>query len=551
MLDDLDLSGVTDPEARRILDLLRNVIEVQAAEIATVRAENQRLRDENNRLKGEQGAPTILPSKRAASDHASERERRAGRLARPPVPKDKRSLIHIDRTEEREVDPALLPPDAERKGYAEFVVQDVALRTDTVLFRCAHWDAVSTGRSYQAPLPEGYQDHGHYGPGLKALALQLYDQGQMSEPKILEVLHSVGIVLSAASLATLLIVQPVFAAEYEDIARAGLTSSPAQHIDDTSTRVDGEEEHCHILCGSLYTLYRTTPRKDRQAVLDVLRLGAPRAYHLTRYAWAFLAEHRLPVAVLSALGQLPQGVDLDADTCGALLEEHVPRLGPQQRQHVLDAAAIGAYRVQQDVPVVEILICDDAPPFKGVTAEVALCWVHAGRHFKKLTPIFAHHRVLVETFLADFWAYYHELQAYRAAPTAAERARLDAAFDTLFARRTGYWHLDERIAKTAAKKDALLCVLDHPEILLHNNPAELGARQRVRKRDVSFGPRSRAGVAAWDVFGTITQTATKLGVNVAHYLHDRLSGTYRLPSLADLITQRATEARSAGALAAA
>jgi len=549
MLDDVDLSGIADTEARRILDLLRNVIAVQVGEIATLRAENQRLRDEVNRLKGEQGAPTILPSKRVAADHASERERRAERPARPRV--DKRALLHIDRIEEQEVAPALLPPDAERKGYVAFVVQDVALRTDTVLFRCARWYAVSTRRSYQAPLPEGYREQGHYGPGLKALALQLYYQGQMSEPKILEVLRSVGIIMSAAHLSTLLIQQPVFVAEYEEIARAGLASNAYQHVDDTSTRVNGVEEQCHILCGPLFTLYRTTPRKDRQTVLDVLRLGAPRAYQLNRYAWAFLAEHGLPAAVLAALGRLPQGVDLDADTFGALLEEHIPRLGVQQRQHILDAAAIGAYRVQQDVPMVEILVCDDAPQFKGVTAEVALCWVHAGRHFKKLTPLFAHHRALVEAFLTDFWAYYHELQAYRAAPTAAERARLDAAFDTLFARRTGYWHLDERIAKTAAKKAALLCVLDHPEVPLHNNPAELGARHRVRKRDVSFGPRSQAGVTAWDIFGTITQTAAKLGVNVAHYLHDRLSGANRMPSLADLITQRATEAHAPVALAAA
>jgi len=549
MLDELDLGGITDLEARRIIGVLLNAVETLTAENQALRAENQRLRDEINRLKGEQGTPMMLPSKRVAADHASERERRAERPARPRV--DKRPLLHIDRTEEREVDPALLPPDAERKGSAEVVVQDVVLRTDTVLFRCARWYAASTGRSYQAPLPAGYQEQGHYGPGLKALALQLYYQGQMSEPKILEVLRSVGIVLSAATLATLLITQPLFAAEYEDIARAGLASSPYQHVDDTSTRVNGEEEHCHILCNSLYTAYRTTPRKDRQSVLDVLRLGAPRAYQLNRYAWAFLAAHGLPVAILTALGRLPQGVDLDADTFGALLEEHVPRVGPQQRQQVLDAAAIGSYRMQQDVPVVEILVCDDAPQFKGVTAEVALCWVHAGRHFKKLTPLFAHHRALVEQFLADVWAYYQELQAYRAAPTAAERARLDAAFDALFARRTGYWHLDERIAKTAAKKEALLCVLDHPEVPLHNNPAELGARQRVRKRDVSFGPRSRAGVTAWDIFGTLTQTAAKLGVNVAHYLHDRLSGANRMPSLADLITQRAAEAHATVALTAA
>jgi hypothetical protein len=285
----------------------------------------------------------------------------------------------------------------------------------------------------------------------------------------------------------------------------------------------------------------------------VLRLDAPRAYQLNRHAGAFLAEHGLPAAVVAALGRLPQGVDVDADAFGALVDAHIPRLGVQQRQHILDAAAIGAYRAQQDVPVVEILVCDDAPQFKGVTAELALCWVHAGRHFKKLSPIFAVHRTVVETFLADFWAYYHDLQAYRAAPTAWERARLDVAFDALFARRTGYWHLDERIAKTAAKKAELLCVLDHPSVPLHNNPAELGARHRVRKRDVSFGPRSQAGVAAWDIFGTLTQTAAKLGVNIAHYLHDRLSGAYRMPSLAALITQQAATAHpgSAVALAAA
>ena len=283
---------------------------------------------------------------------------------------------------------------------------------------------------------------------------------------------------------------------------------------------------------------------------------------LNRYAWTFLVAYGLPAAILTALGRLPQGVDLDADTFGALLpggawatrrEEHVPRRGVQQRQHILGAAASGAYRVQPDVPVGAILVCDDAPHCKGVTAALALCWVHAGRHCKKLTPLFAHHRALVEAFLDDFWAYYQDLQAYRAAPTALERPRLDAAFDTLFARRTGDWHLDERSAKTAAKKAALLCVLAHPDVPLHNNPAALGARQRVRKRDVSFGPRSHAGLTAWDICGTITQTAAKLGVTVAHFLHDRLSGAYQMPSLAALIAQRAAEAHtgSTAALAAA
>ena len=81
---------------------------------------------------------------------------------------------------------------------------------------------------------------------------------------------------------------------------------------------------------------------------------------------------------------------------------------------------------------------------------------------------------------------------------------------------TGYNALDERIAKTHAKKGCLLMALAHPEIPLHNNPAELGARARVRKRDVSFGPRTREGAQAWDTFMTLAETATKLGVSFYH-----------------------------------
>src|SRR5205823_839895 len=225
----------------------------------------------------------------------------------------------------------------------------------------------------------------------------------------------------------------------------------------------------------------------------------------------------------------------------AWLSEHVPDLGPQQRRWVLDAMAVAAYRAEAAAPVVRLLLCDDAPQFDGVTEELGLCWVHEGRHFKKLLPYLAEHRRLTEEFLGRFWDYYRELLAYRERPTAAERARLDAAFDTLFAATTGYWALDDRIALTRAKKEHLLAVLDHPEIPPHNNPAELGARRRVRKRDVSFGPRTEDGKRAWDTFQTLAATAQKLGVSFYAYIHDRVSQAYQMPPLNRLIEARAPE----------
>jgi hypothetical protein len=135
--------------------------------------------------------------------------------------------------------------------------------------------------------------------------------------------------------------------------------------------------------------------------------------------------------------------------------------------------------------------------------------------------------------------FYRELLAYRVQPSPEERTRLATAFDTLFTTVTGYQALDQRMAMTRAKKTSLLMVLEHPEIPLHNNPAELGARQRVRKRDISFGPRTAEGTQAWDSFMSLAATTRKLGVNFYHYLHDRITGANQLPNLANLIDEHA------------
>ena len=83
-------------------------------------------------------------------------------------------------------------------------------------------------------------------------------------------------------------------------------------------------------------------------------------------------------------------------------------------------------------------------------------------------------------------------------------------------------------------------VLDHPEIPLHNNPAELGARKLVRKRLVSFGTRTDDGTKVWDTFMSLSATAKKLGINFDSYIYDRISA-HKIPNLADIIAQRAKE----------
>jgi len=537
MLEELDLSNITDERARELVQRLLNVLEGVMADLRAAQAENQRLRDEINRLKGEQGVPAIKPNTPQAppKNHSSEKERRQPKS----WSKDRKTdRIAIDREQVAQVDQTHLPLDAVFKGYEDVVVQDAIFRTDNILFHKEKWYSPSQHQSYLAPLPQGYT--GQFGPGIKSLALTLYFGGQMSEPKVAELLRSVGVQISDGHISNLLIKdQGAFHAEKDALYRAGLASSPWQHLDDTSTRVNGQNGYCHIVCNPLYTAYFTTEAKDRLTVLDVLTNHRPRRFLVNTEALHFLEACGLSTVRRQQLAQLPGETLLDDVVIHALLDTHLPGLGPQQRKWILDATAVAAYHAELESPVVRLLVCDDAPQFTLVTDELALCWVHEGRHYKKLVPYVPHHRALLEDFVQRFWLYYDQLLAYRADPTPAEATRLTGEFETLFATVTGYEALDERIAKTRTKQGCLLMVLAHPEIPLHNNPAELGARARVRKRDVSFGPRTREGATAWDTFMTLAVTATKLGVSFYHYIHDRVSGAFQMPSLADLIEERA------------
>jgi len=535
----VDLSKIQDENARQLIVLLLNLIETVSADLRDAQAENQRLRDENNRLKGEQGKPNIKANKPKPprSNHSSEQERRK---SKPRKKRSKKATIKIHREQTLEVDKARLPVDAEFKGYEDVVVQDIVFRADNVCFHKEKYWANSTGKTYLAKMPLGYE--GQFGPVLRALTLTLYFGGVISEPKIRELYENVGIQISAGEVSNLLIKgQEQFHAEKEEVCEVGLGSSPWQHIDQTSTRVNGQNQHCNIVCNPLYTIYTTTPKKDRLSVLDVLRNGRERQFRLNDEALGYLESTPLSKATRNWLSARCSDHDWKEKTFVERLDANWPKLNVQQRQAILSAAAVAAYHAETDTPLVLLLVCDDAPQFNWLTEEIALCWVHEGRHYKKLMPVFVHHLELLSDFRKQFWEFYDQLLAYQQQPTSEESTWLETEFDRLFSTCTGFDALDSRISKTRAKKESLLMVLKYPEIPLHNNPAELEARQRVRKRDVSFGPRTQDGVKAWDTFMSLAATAKKLGISFYQYIHDRISKANEIPSLARLIEARASK----------
>jgi len=90
-----------------------------------------------------------------------------------------------------------------------------------------------------------------------------------------------------------------------------------------------------------------------------------------------------------------------------------------------------------------------------------------------------------------------------------------------FATQSGYEELDERKQLTAAKW-RLLLVLEHPELPLHNNPAERRGTI-VLRRNISYGTQTKDGTQAWDTFMSLVATTRKLGISFFEYVRDRIT----------------------------
>ena len=295
------------------------------------------------------------------------------------------------------------------------------------------------------------------------------------------------------------------------------------------------------------------------SVLDVLRQGRKRIFRLNLEALGYLENVPLSKAAQKILPKWRSEKVLEEAAFVNRLDQALPNLNIQQRTAILGAAAVAAYHAEKDVAIVDTLVCDDAAEFHWVTRAMMLCWVHdperaqgVGRFYKKLEPVVALHRGQLKDFCKRYWDYYRQLLAYRKQPTAQEHTRLEEQFDALFSTHTGYYDLDQRIAKTQAKKASLLLVLHHPELPLHNNASELAVRQRVRKRDVSFGPAHPTRYASVGQFyKTLADTARKLEISFYAYIHDRISGINQIPPMATLVAQRARELNLGGSWVAA
>jgi len=553
---ELVMPNSTDPKVQEWITEALDLMEIVTNEREKLKKENQQLKDENNRLKGEQGKPDIKANtKKKQDNHSSENERKnknGGNGKDENSNKDKKqkrqrhskvSQIKVDRDEVCPIDKNILPDDAVFKGYSDSIIQDIKIITDNVRYRREVYYSASRNKSYYGDLPTKVAGHGEYGVGIRSLIPLFKSECHLSEKSILSFFQNFGIIISPAYISNQWTKGYGFLhQEKSDIYLSGLKNGSYHQIDDTAARVKGKNHHTHIICNSSFSAFFTTVRKDRLTVLDIFKNFAPREFVYNLTAIDILKSFKLSRKMRRALDRaLKDQKKQDEVSFDQLLNAMPLKVGPNQRTRIKEACAIAAYWKQTDFPIIKRLICDDAPQFKQLTKYLGLCWIHDGRHYKKLTPIFKCHQQTLDDFIKKYWNYYHQLLDYTKAPNPSKSIALAKEFDDLFNAHTDYEQLNDRIAKTLAKRKELLLVLKFPQLPLHNNASELAARVQARYRDISLHTMSQKGTKIKDSIMTISQTAKKLGVRTYEYLYDRVSGKYSMPSLAQLIKEDSSD----------
>jgi len=464
------------------------------------------------------------------------RRTRNAAVSGPVQQSSKTAELEIHETVPLEVDH--LPEGTERLGYKDYVVQDLKIHAHNIRYRRARY-RLPNGTLVTAPLPQEIQ--GHFGNDFRCYVLYQHFHNQVTQPLLHEELTELGVDISIGEINRLLTERhDAFHEEKDSLLPAGRKVSDFLHTDDTGAKHRGQNGHTLHIGNQWFASFFTTKSKSRVNFLEILQ-QPHEDYWVGAEALEYMAIFKIPDYLLERIGK---GLKASESWFVEGRENWKSQLefwgitSKHHRRIVTEAGLYGSL-LNHDLYDDIALISDDARQFKVQGFLNGLCWVHAERHVARLIPVTAKQRRAHEHIRDEIWTYYQQLKAYREHPTVREKRRLDRAFDRLFQQTTEFSELNAVLRTLLGKKAALLLVLEHPEIPLHNNLSENDIRQYVKKRKISSGTRSDLGRRCRDTFLSLKTTCRKLGVSFWNYLRDRINGEGHIAPLPQLIEEHA------------
>lgn len=539
---------ITEEEMTPLVKKLIALIDKLREENQLLKEEAQQMRDTIAVLKGEKAKPIFKSSKmdentnKGDGDGDPGQSEGEGEDAKKPkragsAKRSKTAALEIH--EDCVIAPTIaVPPGSRFKGFRDFVVQGLVIKTHNIRYRLECWQT-SEGIYLTGQLPPELQGQ-HFDTNLRSYILYQYHHCHVTQPLLLEQLREWGIDISSGQIDALLSsAKEAYHAEKDAILVTGLQVSQSITVDDSGARHEGKNGYVLHIGNELFGWFCSTDSKSRINFLECLHAGSITT-QVNAEALDYMHEQGLSVAIREQLQLLTP----DAPQSVECWNKHLADLGVKDQRHVriaTEGALLGGLMEKGFNPDLAI-ISDGAGQFAILLH--ALCWIHAERLIHKLIPISDIQREAVVQVRTQVWRLYADLKAYKLQPSIEQVVPLQERFEMTFTQHTGYETLNKLLQRLHRRKDELLLVLNRPDIPLHTNGSETDIRDYVKKRKVSGGTRSDLGRQCRDTFASLKKTCSKLGVSFWEYLQDRVSLTNAIPPLATLIRNAATSGAS-------
>lgn len=487
----------------------------------------QALKDEIAILKGLKTRPKIKPSKLGKNPNKKNKKSKKKRSDSAEKKKSSETKIH----ETLVVKAQGVPPGSRFKGYEDFTVQGLVIKSHNICYRRERWETPQ-GDQIIAPLPEDVRAlGGHFNCTVTSFILYQYCHAHVTEPLIREQLQEWGVNISTGQISRIITEgKEQFHAEKEEILRVGLEVSKYIHVDDTGARHQGNNGHCTHIGNELFAWFMSTDSKNRVNFLELLRAGN-QDYVVNEEAIVYMKEQKLALSLIEKFVANKDRVFEDKTKWMAALEA----FEITDKRHIriaTEGALLGSVLEHGFNPEL-IIISDDAGQFNVLMH--ALCWIHAERTIHNLIGFDESQRAALEQTRNQIWDFYEVLKRYKQAPSDAKKCEIEERFDEIFMQETCYVTLNLALKRLHKNKKELLLVLDHPSIPLHNNLSESDIREYVKKRKISGSTRSANGRRCRDTFASLKKTCRKHGISFWKYLIDRISHRNEIPPLPEFI----------------
>jgi hypothetical protein len=518
----LKLPEIPDKALTPLVEQLLAIIEHQNAII-------QELKDEIARLKKQPPRPKIKPS---SLNKNKNRSGKASRNKRPGSNKRaKTAELTIHNTEP--IEPELIPPGSQFRGYNDFVVQDLCIKSCNTQYRLKVYETPD-GDFVTGTLPASLNGK-HFGPTVIRFILYQYFHCHVTQPLLLEQLHEFGVDISAGKLSHLLTEEKDrFHQEKDRILSVGLEVSTYINVDDTGARHKGKNGYCTHIGNDAFSWFESTGSKSRLNFLKLMRAGHS-DFAINADAVAYMQANKLPRWALDVIAAKWGTLFANQSQWDAFLATK-GITSPRHVQIATEGVLIGSI-IEHGISEHLVIVSDDAGQFNVLLH--ALCWIHANRAIDKIVPGSASAAKELDAVKDQIWNLYEGLKAYKQNPNPADKKQLDTSFDKIFTQSPNNIMLGLALKRIYDNKSELLLVLDRPDIPLHNNSAENAIREYVKKRKISGSTRSQSGRRCRDTFASLKKTCRKLSISFWQYLHDRIEGLGLIPDLPDLIRKQA------------